>query len=128
LVRAVVVRPRIVGPASWPAAGSPPEFAVDADGLPFWMVEMATTRSLMESVDHRCAENYYYGGDSEGVFGTGPRWTLPPQAWQRFGPSGVLYYRVVAFDQGDCGAWGISVDDEHLDELPQLVVREWTWP
>jgi hypothetical protein len=120
------VHPRIVGPPRWPAVEAPPEFAVDADGLPFWMVEMATARSLIRSVDDRRPDNYYFGGDTEGVFGTGCRWTVPQQAWRRLGPSGVLYYRLVAFDQGGCGAWGISVDDEHLDELPQLVVGERT--
>jgi hypothetical protein len=95
---------------------------VDAAGLPFWMVEMAATRSLMETVEHRSPENYYFGGDVEGVFGTGDRWAVPRQAWQRLGPSGLLYYRLVAFDQGGCGGWAISVDDQHLAELPRLVV------
>jgi hypothetical protein len=121
------VRPRIIGPARWPAAGVPPEFTVDADGLPFWMVEMAAAQGLMRTTENRCPENYFFGSDTEGVFGTGARWSPPQQAWRRLGPSGVLYYRVVAFDQGGCGAWGISVDDEHLDELPQLLVGEMTW-
>jgi hypothetical protein len=121
------VHPRILGPARWPAAGAPPEFTVDTGGLPFWMVEMAATRVLMRSTDNRGPDNYYFGSDTEGVFGTGHRWSPPRPTWQRLGPAGVLYYRVVAFDQGGCGAWGISVDDEHLDELPQLLVGEMTW-
>jgi hypothetical protein len=121
------VHPRISGPVRWPAAGHPPQFTVDTGGLPFWMVEMAAAHGLMRSTENRSPENYYYGGEVEGVFGTGPRWCPPPQAWRRLGPAGVLYYRVVAFDQGGCGAWGISVDDEHLDELPRLLVGEKTW-
>ena len=121
------MRPRIVGPERWPSACGPPEFSVDADGLPFWMVEMATTRVLMQTVENRCPDNYFYGGDADGLFGTGSRWCPPPQAWRRLGPSGVLYYRVVAFDQGGCGDWGISVDDEHLDELPHVLVGERSW-
>ena len=116
------LRARIIGPRSWPASGAPPRFAVDPVGLPFWMVEMATTRSLMENIEDRSADNYYFGGDAEGVFGIGDSWTVPRQVWERLGPSGVLYYRVVAFDQGGYGAWAISVDDQHLDELPRLVV------
>jgi hypothetical protein len=118
------VRPRIVGPDRWPAAGDPPEFTVDGAGLPFWMVELATTRLLMRTVENRGPDNYFYGGDADGVFGTGRRWRPPAPAWRRLRPAGVLYYRLVAFDQGGCGGWGVSVDDEHLDELPCLLVGE----
>ncbi|MCO1653678.1 hypothetical protein [Pseudonocardia humida] len=116
------VQPRIVGPATWPAAGAPPQFRVDAAGLPLWMVEMATSRTLMETIEHRSGDNYYFGGEIEGVFGTGDRWTVPVQAWRRLGASGLLYYRLVAFDQGGTGGSTFSVDDQHLCDLPRLVV------
>jgi len=115
-------RPRIVGPAIWPASGAPPQFRVDASGLPLWMVEMATSRALMESIEHRSADNYYFGGEVEGVFGTGDRWTVPEPAWRRLGAAGLLYYRLVAYDQGGAGGSTFSVDDQHLGELPRLVV------
>jgi hypothetical protein len=116
------VRPRIIGPATWPASGAPPQFRVDAAGLPLWMVEMATSRALMESIEHRSSHNYYFGGEVEGVFGTGDRWTVPEQAWQCLGAAGLLYYRLVAYDQGGVGGSTFSVDDQHLCELPRLVV------
>jgi hypothetical protein len=114
--------PRITGPRTWPATGGPPEFVVETSGLPFWMVEMAAARSLMESLDDRSADNYYFGGDVEGVFGAGDRWTVPQPAWERLRSARRLYYRLVAFDQGGCGGWAISVDDQHLTDLPHVVV------
>jgi hypothetical protein len=115
-------RPRIVGPAIWPASGAPPQFRVDASGLPLWMVEMATSRALMESIEHRSADNYYFGGEVEGVFGTGDRWTVPEPAWRRLVAAGLLYYRLVAYDQGGVGGSTFSVDDQHLGELPRLLI------
>ncbi|WP_214402355.1 hypothetical protein [Pseudonocardia lacus] len=119
---AAAVVPRIVGPASWPACAAPPQFRVDAAGLPLWMVEMATSRALMESIEDRSGDNYYFGGEVEGVFGTGDRWTVPDQAWRRLGAAGLLYYRLVAYDQGGIGGCTFSVDDQHLGELPRLMV------
>lgn len=116
------MQPRITGPASWPAAGPPPEFAVDTAGRILFMVELAASRRLLTCITDRSPDNYFFGGEADGVFASGTRWRVPPDVWACLAHAPVLYYRVVAVDQvgGDAA---MSVDDQHLDALPALVVR-----
>jgi hypothetical protein len=115
------VRPAISGPATWPVNGPPPQFTVDAAGMPLYMVELASARCLMMSIVDRTVDNYFYGGDAESVFATGAGWCVPRKVWAHLRLAYALYYRVVAFDQS-AGASELSVDDEHLDTLPVLLV------
>jgi hypothetical protein len=116
------VRPTIVGPVAWPGLGPPPRFVVDPGVAPLFMVELAVEPALMGEVERRTRDNYFYGGDADSVFATGHLWCVPGPAWARLGRSRVLYYRVVTFDH-DSGLSALSVDDEHLDALPRLVVQ-----
>lgn len=117
------VKPTIAGPATWRAGGPPPRFTVDTGGLPLYMVELAAARHLMESIVDRTQHNYFYGGDADSVFATGPCWSVPGDAWECLGHLPVLYYRVIAFDQVT-GVSELSVDDQHLIMLPSLVVEK----
>jgi hypothetical protein len=121
--RSRVVRPTIVGPPSWPADGSPPRFHVDTAGRPLYMVELATDPHLMSIVADRTAHNYFYGGDGDNVFATGPGWCVPTATWAHLQHAGVLYYRVVTFDHTS-GNSELSVDDHQLDALPLVVVQD----
>ena len=116
------VKPTISGPATWPANGPPPRFTVDAVGLPLYMVELAASRHLMRSIVDRTPRNYFYGGDADNVFATGPCWSMPGEVWERLGRLPVLYYRVVVLDQAS-GSSELSVDDQHLTMLPAMVVE-----
>lgn len=116
------MQPQITGPAAWPAAGPPPEFTVDAAGRALFMVEVAASRLLLTSLADRSPDNYFFGGETDGVFACGTRWTVPPDAWARLAHARVLFYRVVAVDQ-NTGDAAMSVDDQHLDALPALVVE-----
>lgn len=116
-------RPTIVGPATWPADGPPPRFVVDTAGLPLYTVELAAAPWLMTAVVARTAGNYFHGGDADGTFATGHRWCLPAAAWARLSRARILYYRVVTVDQHSDRS-GLSVDDQHLDALPCLLVVE----
>lgn len=124
--RPMTTRPTIVGPDSWPAHAPPPRFTVDTAGRSLFMVELAMSPVLMTSVVHRCAGNYFYGGDGESAFATGRRWCIPLATWAHLGRGAVLFYRVVAVDQG-AGGLSLSVDDRHLDALPWLVVETPDW-
>lgn len=115
------MQPKILGPAVWPAAGPPPEFTVEP-GMLLFMVELAAARCLMTSVDDRTPDNYFFGGEEEGVFATGPGWHVPAEVWDRLCHTPVLYYRVIAVDQSG-GVSALSVGDENLDALPEMVVQ-----
>jgi hypothetical protein len=115
------VRPTIVGPAAWPALGPPPSFTVDTAGRALYLVELAAARCLMTRLAHRTCDNYFFGGDAESVFATGPGWCVPARAWARLRGARLLFYRVVAFDQAACTSQ-MSVDDQNIDRLPSMVV------
>jgi hypothetical protein len=115
------VQPQITGPVSWPARGPSPTFTIDPAGRSLFLVELAADRHLMTSVADRSPENYFYGGDAEGDFATGTRWTVPSDVWARMAEVGALFYRVVVIDQG-AGDTAMSVEDDQLDALPSLEV------
>jgi hypothetical protein len=81
------------------------------------MVELAADRRLMTSVTGRSPDNYFYGGEDENVFATGPAWTMPRQVWSRLARLRLVYYRVVAFDH-TLTVSAPSVGDDHLDAVP----------
>lgn len=87
-----------------------------------FMVELAAAPCLMTSVDDRTPDNYFFGGDAEGVFAAGSGWHVPPEVWKRIRHNRMLYYRVITVDQSG-GVSALSIDDEHLDALPEMVVQ-----
>jgi hypothetical protein len=115
------VQPQITGPGSWPAGGPSPTFTIDPAGRSLFLVELAAARHLMTSVSDRSPENYFYGGDAEGDFATGTRWTVPPDVWARLAGAGALFYRVVVIEER-AGDTAMSVEDDQLDALPSLRV------
>jgi hypothetical protein len=116
------VRPTIIGPPTCRAADPPPGFRIDTAGL-LYMVELAATGSLMATVPGRTRDNYFFGGDSDNAFATGPFWCVPPPVWARLRRTRILYYRVVAIDQSS-GTSCLSVADDNLQTLPSITVED----
>ncbi|WP_093088289.1 hypothetical protein [Pseudonocardia oroxyli] len=67
----------------------------------------------------RSPDNYFFGGDSSGVFAAGDRWQVPPEVWRLLSRGQVIYYRVVVVNH-HCGTSEPSVDERHLDVVPGL--------
>ncbi|MGI5128277.1 hypothetical protein ACQEVB_15810 [Pseudonocardia sp. CA-107938] len=111
------MRPSITCPAVWPVSWGPLSFVVDSAGSPLYMVELAADRRLMTSVAGRSPDNYFYGGEEENVFATGPHWTVPGRVWARLSGLRLVYYRVVAFDH-TLTVSAPSVTDDRLDAVP----------
>lgn len=109
--------PSITCPTVWPVRWGPLAFTVDPAGSPLYMVELAADRRLMTSVAGRSQDNYFYGGEDENVFATGPHWTVPRQVWVRLARLRLVYYRVVAFDH-TLTVSAPSVDDDRLGAVP----------
>lgn len=91
-----------------------------------YAVELAGSRPLMASLEGRTRYNYFYGGEPDNAFTTGPNWCVATLAWEQLRAAPFLYYRVVAVDLAS-GTSRPSVADDQLHLLPSIRV-EWTWP
>ncbi len=111
------MRPSITCPTVWPVRWGPLAFTVDPAGSPLYMVELAAERTIMASVAGRTPDNYFYGGEADNVFATGPAWTVPRPVWARLARLRLVYYRVVAFDH-TLTVSAPSVEDDDLDAVP----------
>jgi hypothetical protein len=113
------VRPTIIGPATCPAGGPPPQFRVDTAELLLYLVELAGSRELMAGLAGRTPDNYFFGGEAGNVFATGTWWRVPGSVWRRLCRSEIMYYRVVAVDPLR-GTSNPSVEDDSLEHLPAV--------
>jgi hypothetical protein len=117
------VRPRITGPRTCSSCGPPPRFHVDTGAFLLYAVELAGSPDLMVSRSGRGRDNYFFGGDADEAFATGPCWHVPATVWHRLRRRPLLYYRVIAVDPV-AGTSHPSVADDHLQLLPSIQV----WP
>ena len=115
--------PRIHTSPRRAATARPPLFRLEAEGAPFWALEVSTDPTLMleQNAGLRTQDNYFSSVDPSRRLSTAVALRLPERVWQRLSTAPRLYYRGWTSTTGH--AWTdakATVADAIIDEVPNI--------
>lgn len=117
--------PSIEGPAQAAPDGPPPVFAVNRDGAPWYVVEVATRPELFDLSGHgaeRDAGNFY-GSWSDSPLQDGVEYALPEAVWHALDlGGGLLYYRAGTTQSAAWEDYRVTTPDDDPEGAPFIVI------